>query len=190
MFGMLHPSVADLLRSEKLKRGDRDSDKGYRMQRHGIRFQRALVETLRGFRAAAVRGRHPHLSALIFHHTAASAFLSRHLRVRSHACHCWSHTGHQQQEEDHTKLAQRLHLIEEYAASRNATTWITRNWRSHSTRDCGTNHLKSKVAAKAPPSWAETNPTVSAGLIPAKVSVMERASVTAGLANDVEAVNQ
>jgi hypothetical protein len=24
---------------------------------------------------------------------------------------------------------------------------------SHSTRDCGTNHLKSKAAAKAPPSW-------------------------------------
>ena len=34
------------------------------------------------------------------------------------------------------------------------------------------------------------NPTVSDGLIPAKVFVMERASVTAGLANDVEAVNQ
>ncbi len=34
------------------------------------------------------------------------------------------------------------------------------------------------------------NPGASAGRIPANVSVAERASVTAGLANDVEAVNQ
>ena len=33
-------------------------------------------------------------------------------------------------------------------------------------------------------------PGVSAGLIPAKVSLSERAIVTAGLANEVEAVNQ
>ena len=34
------------------------------------------------------------------------------------------------------------------------------------------------------------NPEASAGRMPAKVSVADRASVTAGLANDVEAVNQ
>jgi hypothetical protein len=34
------------------------------------------------------------------------------------------------------------------------------------------------------------NAGASAGRIPAKVSVAERASVTAGLANDVDAVNQ
>ena len=33
-------------------------------------------------------------------------------------------------------------------------------------------------------------PGASAGRMPAKVSVVARASVTAGLANDVEAVNQ
>jgi hypothetical protein len=54
----------------------------------------------------------------------------------------------------------------------------------------GISHLKSKVAAKAPASWAATNPTVSFGLIPAKVFVRDRATVTAGLANDVDAVNQ
>jgi hypothetical protein len=54
----------------------------------------------------------------------------------------------------------------------------------------GTNHLKSSVAANAPASWAATNPPTSAGLIPAKVFVMDRATVTAGFANEVEAVNQ
>jgi hypothetical protein len=34
------------------------------------------------------------------------------------------------------------------------------------------------------------NPNVSVGLIPAKVFVMDRAIVTAGLANEVDAVNQ
>jgi hypothetical protein len=34
------------------------------------------------------------------------------------------------------------------------------------------------------------NPGVSAGRMPANVSLAERASVTAGFANDVDAVNQ
>ncbi len=34
------------------------------------------------------------------------------------------------------------------------------------------------------------NPGVSAGLMPEKVLLMHRASVTAGLAKDVDAVNQ
>ena len=50
--------------------------------------------------------------------------------------------------------------------------------------------MKSRVPVHAPVSGAAMNPTVSDGLIPAKVFVMERASVTAGLANDVEGVNQ
>jgi len=48
----------------------------------------------------------------------------------------------------------------------------------------------SSVAAVAPRSCAATKPGTSAGLIPAKVSEAERASVTAGLANEVELVNQ
>ena len=47
-----------------------------------------------------------------------------------------------------------------------------------------------QVATAAPTNCATTNPGTSAGRIPAKVFVAARASVTAGLANDVEAVNQ
>ena len=46
------------------------------------------------------------------------------------------------------------------------------------------------MAAPAPASWATMKPGTSAGRIPANVSVAARASVTAGLANDVEDVNQ
>lgn len=54
----------------------------------------------------------------------------------------------------------------------------------------GTSQRKTAVAAAAPASWAATNAGTSAGRMPAKVSLAERATVTAGLANDVEAVNQ
>lgn len=54
----------------------------------------------------------------------------------------------------------------------------------------GMSHLKSAVAVPAPMSCAAMKAGASAGRIPANVSVAERASVTAGLANDVEAVNQ
>jgi hypothetical protein len=54
----------------------------------------------------------------------------------------------------------------------------------------GTSHRKRNVAANAPMSWAAIKPGASAGRMPAKVFVKARASVTAGLANDVEAVNQ
>src|SRR6185295_5494925 len=54
----------------------------------------------------------------------------------------------------------------------------------------GTSHRKRAVAAAAPRSCATMNPGASAGRIPANVSEAARASVTAGLANDVEAVNQ
>ena len=45
-------------------------------------------------------------------------------------------------------------------------------------------------AAAAPASWAPTNGATSTGRMPAKVAVRLRATVTAGLANDVDAVNQ
>src|SRR5262249_8277317 len=54
----------------------------------------------------------------------------------------------------------------------------------------GTSHRKSPVAAAAPRSCATMKPGASAGRIPANVSEAARASVTAGLANEVEAVNQ
>lgn len=46
------------------------------------------------------------------------------------------------------------------------------------------------VAAIAPSNCANTNQGTPLGLIPAKVLVNARASETAGLANEVEAVNQ
>jgi hypothetical protein len=54
----------------------------------------------------------------------------------------------------------------------------------------GHNHRTSQTLAIAPAPWATTNPGTSAGRMPAKVSVRARASVTAGLAKDVDAVNQ
>jgi hypothetical protein len=46
------------------------------------------------------------------------------------------------------------------------------------------------VAAAPPKSWATMNPGASTGRMPVKVSDAARARVTAGLANEVEAVNQ
>jgi hypothetical protein len=46
------------------------------------------------------------------------------------------------------------------------------------------------VAAIAPANCATMNPGASAGRMPANVSDAARASVTAGLANEVEDVNQ
>jgi hypothetical protein len=46
------------------------------------------------------------------------------------------------------------------------------------------------VAASAPASCATMKAGASAGLTPANVSLAARANVTAGFANDVDAVNQ
>ena len=54
----------------------------------------------------------------------------------------------------------------------------------------GTSQRKRIVAAEAHRNCAATKPGVSPGRIPANVSVNARASVTAGLAKEVEAVNQ
>ncbi len=48
----------------------------------------------------------------------------------------------------------------------------------------------SAVAATAPTIWAAMKPGACAGWMPENVSVKARATVTAGLANEVEAVNQ
>jgi pimeloyl-ACP methyl ester carboxylesterase len=54
----------------------------------------------------------------------------------------------------------------------------------------GISHLKRSVAAKAPADSAAMKEGTSTGRIPANVFVRERAMVTAGLAKDVDAVNQ
>ena len=51
-------------------------------------------------------------------------------------------------------------------------------------------HRHRNVAANAPIICAAIKGSTAAGAIPANVSVRERAIVTAGLAKDVEAVNQ
>src|SRR2546421_1476220 len=61
---------------------------------------------------------------------------------------------------------------------------------SASFASCGMSQRKSAVAAAAPNSCATMKPGTSEGRIPAKVSLIERARVTAGLANEVDAVNQ
>src|SRR5258706_169563 len=54
----------------------------------------------------------------------------------------------------------------------------------------GVNQRNNNVAAPAPISCAIMNPGASTGRIPAKVSLAARANVTAGLANEVDEVNQ
>jgi hypothetical protein len=54
----------------------------------------------------------------------------------------------------------------------------------------GASQRKRTVAARAPSNCATIKPGVSDGRMPANVSVNPRASVTAGLAKEVEAVNQ
>ena len=54
----------------------------------------------------------------------------------------------------------------------------------------GTSQLNNAVAAAAPTNWAAMKPGTSAGRMPLKVSLAALAKVTAGLANDVDAVNQ
>jgi hypothetical protein len=71
-------------------------------------------------------------------------------------------------------------------------TWVAsaRGATGLAARCMGTSHRNSTVAALAPAICATMKPGASFGRIPANVSVAARASVTAGFANDVEAVNQ
>jgi hypothetical protein len=50
--------------------------------------------------------------------------------------------------------------------------------------------LNNNVAVVAPAVCAKIKPGTSIGRMPANVSVIDRATVTAGFANEVEAVNQ
>ena len=54
----------------------------------------------------------------------------------------------------------------------------------------GNSHDHSVVARSAPSSCTMINPGTSTGRMPEKVFVIARASVTAGFANEVDAVNQ
>ena len=52
------------------------------------------------------------------------------------------------------------------------------------------NQCATAAPASAPTHCAATNPITSVGRMPEKLCVSDRANVTAGLANDVLAVNQ
>jgi hypothetical protein len=54
----------------------------------------------------------------------------------------------------------------------------------------GHSHPPRQIAAAIPRSCATVNAGTPAGAMPANVSESERATVTAGLANEVDAVNQ
>src|SRR5947207_2267533 len=87
----------------------------------------------------------------------------------------------------HTGEEDRLHgrpLLPTMRSTSLATT------RGATAGSVGTSQRKRTVAAPAPRSCAMMKPGASAGRIPAKVSVSDRATVTAGFAKDVEAVNQ
>ncbi len=56
--------------------------------------------------------------------------------------------------------------------------------------DVGYSQPNNKMAVVAPRSCAQIKPGVSAGRMPLKVLLAARARVTAGLAKEVEAVNQ
>ena len=56
--------------------------------------------------------------------------------------------------------------------------------------DRGLSHSKTRIPENPPHNCAATNGGTSAGRMPANVSLNERAIVTAGFANDVDAVNQ
>ena len=58
------------------------------------------------------------------------------------------------------------------------------------TGSAGTSQRNKSVDTAAPRSCATMNAGASTGRMPANVSLAERANVTAGFANDVDAVNQ
>ena len=58
------------------------------------------------------------------------------------------------------------------------------------TRSFANSQRPSAAAARAPRICATMKPGTSAGAMPAKVSLSDRPMVTAGLAKDVDAVNQ
>jgi alpha-galactosidase len=80
----------------------------------------------------------------------------------------------------------RIHGVHDSSSSERSRSTT----RSATLGRAGTSQRKRAVAAAAPATWAMMNPGASAGRMPAKVSLAARASVTAGLANDVDDVNQ
>ena len=60
------------------------------MEGHWLGVQRVIVDARQSLLAATMRGRHSHLTALVFHHAAAGAFLIAHFRIGNHAGHCRS----------------------------------------------------------------------------------------------------
>src|SRR3954466_11095574 len=77
------------------------------------------------------------------------------------------------------------HAAHDRDTSDRGTTTRSADWGS-----AGTSQRNKSVAVAAPASCAPMNPGTSPGRMPANVSVSARAIVTAGFANDVDAVNQ
>ena len=82
------------------------------------------------------------------------------------------------------RLPRRLDAVTKRQAPSRSSSCVTptpRQWRIFDS---------SGRARRVPASWAAIKPGASKGAIPAKVPLNERARVTAGLAKEVEAVNQ
>lgn len=76
----------------------------------GLRIQRIVLSTLGRFLAAAMRGGHPHLLAVVLHRQAAGTFLGIHLYVGHSAGHHWRQIRHQKQDGD-PELAHSFHAL-------------------------------------------------------------------------------
>ena len=105
---MLSPTGDSRGRIHELGRSQADNGNYNRVKLHCLRVQRVIVNAWRSLLAAAVRRRHPHLSALVFHHAAAGTLLSAHFSIWNHAGHCRSQARHEQQNQ-HTELAKNPH---------------------------------------------------------------------------------
>src|ERR1700686_1099628 len=86
-------------------------------------------------------------------------------------------------------MAMRIAIYGRPLAFKRSGSWGTTT-RSAISGSAGMSQRNRAVAADAPIAWLTRNAGTSFGRIPANVSVAARAIVTAGFANEVEAVNQ
>jgi len=89
---MFNPSGDSGSRIHQLGSSQPDDRHHYRMERYRLGVQRVIADARRSLLAATMRRRHSHLTALVFHHAAAGAFLSAHFRIGNDAGHCRGQT--------------------------------------------------------------------------------------------------
>ena len=95
-------------------------NRGYnRMKGDCLRIQSVVMDAKRSLMAAAMRGWHLHLAALIPHRAAAGLLFGIHFRAGNHAGHRRSQARHQQQNQ-HTELAKKTHCLYQINTSRAA----------------------------------------------------------------------